>query len=108
MQEQYGLIFDVDGDSADTERVNAVVSRRTFADLFGVQCVVRENFEAGLGLDPTQCVVIGDAPDEIEVLPPASRCIAVTNLCRSEKGSERSVNCTVIGRNQYRPISRNG
>ncbi|VGO23022.1 HAD family hydrolase [Pontiella sulfatireligans] len=45
----YGLIFDVDGVIADTERVNAEASIKVFADLFGVQGVVRADFEAGLG-----------------------------------------------------------
>ena len=45
----YGLVFDVDGVIADTEAVNAAVSIRVFADLFGIQDVRREDFEAGLG-----------------------------------------------------------
>jgi HAD superfamily hydrolase (TIGR01509 family) len=49
MNELYGLIFDVDGVIADTEAVNARASIRVFADLFGIEGVVREDFEAGLG-----------------------------------------------------------
>jgi HAD superfamily hydrolase (TIGR01509 family) len=49
MNKLHGLIFDVDGVIADTEAVNARVSIRVFADLFGVQGVVRKDFEAGLG-----------------------------------------------------------
>jgi HAD superfamily hydrolase (TIGR01509 family) len=49
MPKQYGLVFDVDGVIADTERVNAEASIKVFADLFGVQGVVRADFEAGLG-----------------------------------------------------------
>lgn len=49
MSKTYGLIFDVDGVIADTEAVNAGVSIRVFADLFGVEDVTREDFEAGLG-----------------------------------------------------------
>jgi HAD superfamily hydrolase (TIGR01509 family) len=49
MNKLYGLIFDVDGVIADTEAVNAKVSIKVFADLFGVEGVVREDFEAGLG-----------------------------------------------------------
>ena len=45
----YGLIFDVDGVIADTERVNAEASIKVFADLFGVEGVVRSDFEVGLG-----------------------------------------------------------
>jgi len=49
MNKLYGLIFDVDGVIADTEAVNARVSIKVFADLFGVEDVTREDFEAGLG-----------------------------------------------------------
>ena len=49
MNKQYGLIFDVDGVIADTEAVNARASIKVFADLFGVEGVVRKDFEAGLG-----------------------------------------------------------
>ena len=45
----YGLIFDVDGVIADTERVNAEASIQVFADLFNVRGVQRKDFEAGLG-----------------------------------------------------------
>ena len=48
INKQYGLIFDIDGVIADTEAVNAKVSIKVFADLFGIN-VVREDFEAGLG-----------------------------------------------------------
>ena len=49
MTRLYGLIFDVDGVIADTEAVNARVSVKVFADLFGIEGVVREDLEAGLG-----------------------------------------------------------
>jgi len=49
MDKAYGLIFDVDGVIADTERVNANASIKVFADLFGVRGVIRSDFEAGLG-----------------------------------------------------------
>lgn len=49
MDRQYGLIFDVDGVIADTERVNAQASIKVFAELFGIRDVVRSDFEAGLG-----------------------------------------------------------
>jgi len=49
MDKLYGLIFDVDGVIADTEAVNARASIKVFADLFGIEGVVREDFEAGLG-----------------------------------------------------------
>jgi len=46
---QYGLIFDVDGVIADTEGVNARASIRVFAELFGIDAVKREDFQAGIG-----------------------------------------------------------
>jgi beta-phosphoglucomutase len=49
MNARYGIIFDVDGVIADTERVNAEASIKVFADLFGKPDVKREDFEAGLG-----------------------------------------------------------
>ena len=49
MNKLYGLIFDVDGVIADTEAVNARASIKVFTDLFGVEGVVRKDFEAGLG-----------------------------------------------------------
>jgi len=56
---QYGLIFDVDGVIADTEAVNARVSIKVFADLLGVEGVVREDFEAGLGRGAEEYVKAG-------------------------------------------------
>ena len=49
MAGSYGLIFDVDGVIADTERVNAEASIQVLADLFGMRGVQRKDFEAGLG-----------------------------------------------------------
>lgn len=49
MSTLYGLIFDVDGVIADTEAVNARASIKVFEDLFGVNGVKRQDFEAGLG-----------------------------------------------------------
>jgi len=49
MNKRYGLIFDVDGVIADTEAVNSRASIKVFAKLFGVEDVLREDFEAGLG-----------------------------------------------------------
>lgn len=59
MNKLYGLIFDVDGVIADTEAVNARVSIKVFADLFGIKGVVREDFEAGLGRGAEEYVKAG-------------------------------------------------
>ena len=59
MSKLYGLIFDVDGVIADTEAVNASVSVKVFADLFGIEGVVREDFEAGLGRGAQEYVKAG-------------------------------------------------
>jgi HAD superfamily hydrolase (TIGR01509 family) len=55
---QYGLIFDIDGVIADTEAVNARVSIKVFANLFGID-VVRQDFEAGLGRGAEEYVRAG-------------------------------------------------
>ncbi len=49
MKPPFGLIFDVDGVVADTEAVNARASIQVFVDLFDLEDVQREDFEAGLG-----------------------------------------------------------
>ena len=49
MAADFGLVFDVDGVIADTEAVNARASIAMFAELFGLEGVVRADFEAGLG-----------------------------------------------------------
>ncbi|MHC4581759.1 MAG: HAD family hydrolase [Planctomycetota bacterium] len=59
MSKLYGLIFDVDGVIADTEAVNARVSVRVFADLLGIEGVVRKDFEAGLGRGAQEYVKAG-------------------------------------------------
>ncbi|MFC1603454.1 HAD family hydrolase [Planctomycetota bacterium] len=55
---RFGLIFDIDGVIADTEAVNARVSIKVFADLFGID-IVREDFEAGLGRGAEEYVKAG-------------------------------------------------
>jgi HAD superfamily hydrolase (TIGR01509 family) len=59
MKNLYGLIFDVDGVIADTEAVNARASIKIFADLLGVEGVVRKDFEAGLGRGAEEYVKAG-------------------------------------------------
>ena len=59
MNKLYGLIFDVDGVIADTEAVNARASIQVFADLFGIEGVVRRDFEAGLGRGAEEYVKAG-------------------------------------------------
>ncbi|MHC4188860.1 MAG: HAD family hydrolase [Planctomycetota bacterium] len=59
MSKLYGLIFDVDGVIADTEAVNARISIKVFAELLGVEGVVREDFEAGLGRGAEEYVKAG-------------------------------------------------
>jgi len=49
MTKPYGLIFDVDGVIADSERVNAEATIKVFSDLFNTPNVQRQDFEAGLG-----------------------------------------------------------
>ena len=67
MNKLHGLIFDVDGVIADTEAVNARVSIKVFADLFGVEGVVREDFEAGLGRGAEEYVKAGARAHGLEL-----------------------------------------
>lgn len=67
MDKLYGLIFDVDGVIADTEAVNARASIKIFADLLGLEGVVREDFEAGLGRGAEEYVKAGAGVHELEL-----------------------------------------
>jgi HAD superfamily hydrolase (TIGR01509 family) len=67
MDKWYGLIFDVDGVIADTETINARVSIKVFADFFGVDGVVRKDFEAGLGRAAEEYVKAGARIHGLEV-----------------------------------------
>ena len=67
MDKLYGLIFDVDGVIADTETINARVSIKVFADFFGVEGVVRKDFEAGLGRAVEEYVKAGARIHGLEV-----------------------------------------
>ncbi|HPC93514.1 MAG TPA: HAD family phosphatase [Sedimentisphaerales bacterium] len=49
MKQGYGLIFDVDGLIADTEPLNARVTIRVLAEMFGLAGVRPEDFAAGYG-----------------------------------------------------------
>ncbi len=66
MSKMYGLIFDVDGVIADTESVNARVTARVFAELFGVENVVRSDFDAGIGRGAEEYVKAGARAHGIE------------------------------------------
>ena len=59
MSKVYGLIFDVDGVIADTETLNARATARVFAELFGLDNVVREDFNAGIGRAAEEYVKAG-------------------------------------------------
>ena len=55
----YGLIFDVDGVIADTEPVNARVTIKVLADMFGLSGVKKEDFDAGIGKGAEKYVQAG-------------------------------------------------
>jgi len=59
MSRLYGLIFDVDGVIADTEALNARATARVFAELFGLDKVAREDFNAGIGCAAEEYVKAG-------------------------------------------------
>jgi HAD superfamily hydrolase (TIGR01509 family) len=67
MGKLYGLIFDVDGVIADTEAANARASIKIFADLLGVEGVVRKDFEAGLGRGAEEYVKAGARVHDLEL-----------------------------------------
>jgi HAD superfamily hydrolase (TIGR01509 family) len=67
MSRLYGLIFDVDGVIADTEALNAKVTARVFAELFGLDKVIREDFEAGIGRAAEEYVKAGAKTHGIEL-----------------------------------------
>jgi HAD superfamily hydrolase (TIGR01509 family) len=59
MNKIYGLIFDVDGVIADTEPVNARVTIRVLKDMFGLDGVKPEDFDAGIGKGAEKYVQAG-------------------------------------------------
>ena len=67
MSKLYGLIFDVDGVIADTETLNARVTARVFAELFGLGNVVREDFSLGVGRAAEEYVKAGARAHGIEL-----------------------------------------
>ena len=67
MGKPYGLIFDVDGVIADTEAVNARVTVRVFAELFGLHGVERKDFDAGVGRGAEEYVKAGARAHGLEL-----------------------------------------
>jgi HAD superfamily hydrolase (TIGR01509 family) len=63
----YGLIFDVDGLIADTEPLNAKVTIRVLADMFGLRGVKPEDFAAGLGRGAEAYVKAGAKVHDLEL-----------------------------------------
>jgi len=67
MSRLYGLIFDVDGVIADTEALNARVTARVFAELFGLDNVARKDFNDGIGCAAEEYVKAGARAHGIEL-----------------------------------------
>jgi HAD superfamily hydrolase (TIGR01509 family) len=67
MSKLYGLIFDVEGVIADTEVLNARVTIEVLADLFGLDNVVREDFNAGIGRAAEEYVRAGARAHGVEL-----------------------------------------
>jgi len=59
MKAEYGLIFDVDGLSANTEPINAKVTIRILAEMFGLKNVREEDFTRGYGRGAEEYVKAG-------------------------------------------------
>ncbi len=67
MNEFYGLIFDVEGVIADTEVLNAEVTIGVLAELSGLDNVVREDFNAGIGRSAQEYVRAGARAHGVEL-----------------------------------------
>lgn len=75
---KYGIIFDVDGVIADTEKVNAEASIKVFRDLWGVLDVQREDFSAGLGRGAEEYVLA--AARIHDIVPTCEEMISATAM----------------------------
>ncbi len=73
MDEQYGLIFDLDGVIADTESVNVRATAKAFDELFEIADVKPEDFEAGLGRGAEEYVKAGARAHGIELTDEQAR-----------------------------------
>jgi HAD superfamily hydrolase (TIGR01509 family) len=67
MPQLYGLIFDVDGVIADTEPLNARVTIRVLKEMFGLEGVADEDFEAGIGRGAEAYVKAGATAHGLEL-----------------------------------------
>lgn len=72
----YGLILDVDGLIADTEPLNARVTIRVLADMFGLRGVKPEDFAAGLGRGAEAYVKAGARVHGLELTDEQARVAA--------------------------------
>lgn len=72
----YGLIFDVDGLIADTEPLNAKVTIRVLADMFGLEGVQYEDFIAGYGKGAEAYVKAGARVHGLELTDEQARAAA--------------------------------
>ncbi len=69
MNNNYGIIFDVDGVIADTEALNAQASIKVFEDILGIKGIIRKDFEAGLGRGAFEYVKAAAHAHNIELTP---------------------------------------
>lgn len=63
----YGLIFDVDGVIADTEAANSAATAAVLKTMFGISCVQRSDFEAGLGRGAEEYVRAGARAHGVDI-----------------------------------------
>ncbi len=67
MKAEYGLIFDVDGLIANTEPINAKVTIRVLAEMFGLKGVRDEDFVLGYGRGAEAYVKVGASAQGLEL-----------------------------------------
>jgi HAD superfamily hydrolase (TIGR01509 family) len=82
-----GLIFDVDGLIADTEPINAKVTIRVLAEMFGLRGVVYEDFAAGYGKGAEAYVKAGAKVHGLELTDAQTHAAAEAR----ERGLEETV-----------------
>lgn len=76
MKTEYGLIFDVDGLIANTEPINAKVTIRILAEMFGLKNVKNEDFTLGYGRGAEEYVKAGARVHGLELADEQARAAA--------------------------------
>jgi beta-phosphoglucomutase len=67
MNQQFGIIFDVDGVIADSEAINVRATSKAFADILGIDDVRAGDFQSGIGRGAQEYVKAGAARHHCEL-----------------------------------------